>query len=389
MELKEFSAFLACLSNNKVKVPLLETYVFVEDLCRKFFFNDRNYSVEFQATRIGKVNSILLKILKEHMTAANISDKILCYVINSKGRLSLSAKGIKEILDGSKKLNHVSLVQKLKPNISNDSSFYSMELILEGFKYKAEFIECILGEYKESNNLNLGIQAREIALLLLPILEKSQKAIIERIIFEFSKDQQEKLWLRFVKILKSSIENRSRLSKIESYIIEKQVTSLENTGDFGGIVTSNTKHSVMINRSKSSLQNKLFRANTFGELPIINRNEFIQKPQLYEELGHNTEDEDEDEISEYSIDDEEESNFLEILAREKVKQSQIDLGKSGRITPDNEILFKEMKILKRSLDVVKLPNLKTHVVSPRNTMQIVPSNVKLAPILRRSNTKLF
>ncbi|OMJ74851.1 hypothetical protein SteCoe_26155 [Stentor coeruleus] len=386
----------------------LETYVFVEDLCRKVFFNDRNYSVDFQATRIGKVNSILLKILKEHITAANISDKILCYVINGKGRLSLSAKGIKEILDGSKKLNHVSLVQKLKPNISNHSSFYSMELILEGFKYKAEFIECILGEYKESNNLNLaefiecilgeykesnnlnlGIQAREIALLLLPILEKSQKAIIERIVFEFSKDQQEKLWLRFVKILKSSIENCSRLSKIESYIIEKQAISLENTEDFRGIITSNTKHSVMINRSKSSLQNKLFRANTFGELPIINRNEFIKKSQLYEELGHNTEDEDEDEISEYSIDDEEESNFLEILAREKVKQSQIDLGKSGRITPDNEILLKEMKILKRSLDVMKLPNLKTHVVSPRNTMQAVPSNVKLAPILRRSNTKLF
>lgn len=389
MELKEFSSFLTCLSNNKVKVPLLETYVFIEDLCRKVFFNDRQHSVDFQVTRIGKVNSILLKILKERTTAASTSNKILCYVQNSKSKHSLSAKGIKDILNGSKKLNHVSLVQKLRPNISDDSSFYSMELTLEGFKYKAEFVECILGEYKESTNLILSGQAREIALLLLPMLKKSQKAIIERIIFEFSKDEEEKLWLRFIRILKSSIENRARLSKIESVIIEKQVTSLENDDDFGIIFTPSSRNSVLIRKSKSTLQNKFFRANTFGELPNIHRNEVAQKPQFCEDVKDNTEDEDEDESSKSSIEDEEESNFLEILARERVKQKQIDSGKSGKITPDNEILLKEMKFIKRSLDVVKLPNLKTQIITPRNTMQVVTSNVKLAPILKRSNTKLF
>ncbi|OMJ81301.1 hypothetical protein SteCoe_18295 [Stentor coeruleus] len=389
MELKKYSEFLACLSNNKVKVPLLETYVFIDDLCRKVFFNDRQYTVDFQITRIGKVNSILLKILKEHTTVESISDKILCYVISSKGRYSFSAKGIKEILDGSKKLSHVSLVQKLKPNISNDSSFYSMELTLEGFKYKAEFVECILGEYKESYNLSLGSQAREIALLLLPILEKSQKAIIESIVFEFSKDQEEKLWLRFIKILKSINETRSRLSKIESYVIEKQATSLENADDFGVINSPRIRNSIVIKKSKSTIQGRIFRANTFAELPKINRNEFTQKPQPCEELNDKTEDEDEDENSQSSIEDEEESNFLEILARERVKQKQIDLGKPGRITPDNEILLREMKSLRRSLDAVKFPSLKAQVISPRNTMQVASSNVKLAPILRRFNSRFY
>lgn len=386
MELKDYSTLLSCLSSNKVKVPILQTYSFLENQCKKIFFNDRQNCIECLSTRIGGINSILIKIIKEHKTiASTYKSKIICYVITNKGRLSLSAENVKQILHGSRKLNRVHMIQKLSHSIQDDKSFYSMELVLDDFRYKSEFTQNVSGSLYSVTNPILHSQARDIALSLLSVLEKSQKLIIENITFEFIKDLEDKLWLRFIQILKCTKGLKPNIAKVESYIIEKTASEYTNEESKEPI---NKRLSLQI--KKTSTKHFLSRANTFADWEKGNDLRALEKKSSLVE-NSNSLDSIDSGSSEDSIEDEEDSNFLEVLARERVKQKHYDAGKTGKITPDNEMLLIEMKTVRSTLEIARLPMLKNRLAKLRRTLPAAmpATQVKLTPILRHSYTKFF
>ncbi|OMJ92442.1 hypothetical protein SteCoe_4779 [Stentor coeruleus] len=387
MELKDYPALLSCLSSNKIKVPILQTYSFIENQCKKIFFNDRQNCIECLSTRIGGINSILIKIFKDHKktTASTYKTKIICYAITNKGRISLSAEKVKQILHGSRKLNQVHLIQKLSHNIQDDTSFFSMELLFDDFRYKSEFSQNVSGSFYAVTNPTLHSQARDIALSLLPVLEKSQKLIIENIIFEFVKDLEDKLWLRFIKIIKFSSGLKPNIAKVESYIIEKTLSEYTNEESKESI---NKRLSLPI--KKTSTKHFLSRANTFSDWEKGNNLKGLEKKSSLI-VDTNSLDSIDSGSSEDSIEDQEDSNFLEVLARERVKQKNFDAGKAGKITPDDEMLLMEMKTVRTTIEMARLPMLKNGITTSRKTLPVAlpPTGVKLTPILRHSYTKFF
>jgi hypothetical protein len=260
-----------------------------------------------------------------------------------------------------------------------------MELLLDDFHYKSGFTQNISGSFYSVTNPVLHSQARDIALSLLPVLEKSQKLIIENITFEFIKDLEEKLWLRFMKISKCTKGLKPSIAKFESYIIEKPVSEYANEECKESI---NKRLSLQV--KKTSTKHFLSRANTFADWEkgadlkaLEKKTSFIENSNSLDSIDSGS--------SEDSIEDEEDSNFLEILARERVKQKYYDAGKFGKITPDNEILLMEMKTVRSTIEMAKLPMLKNKNAASRRTLPAaMPAvQVKLTPILRHSYTKFF
>ena len=92
-----------------------------------------------------------------------------------------------------------------------------------------------------------------------------------------------------------------------------------------------------------------------------------------------------------SSEDEVDDDFFEIIAREKCKKQYQAMGKVGKMTPDNEVLMKEMKIVKKSITCPKLPDIytgsKARIEKTRKTLPYIRIPGKNLGSLKNSLTK--
>ena len=383
MQAKEFSLLLNYLSLSKVRVPILETYAFSDDICKKKFFNNSQGYVETSNHRIGGIYTILVILLKDYEKTAKLKPigKNVCYVVTSKERKLLSQQSIRKILKTSKKDSlGIIYIQKLQHHCDDSQLFYTLNLNLHMCKYHSEMLININGSINKCKDTTILTTTRDIASIAVSAIEKSQQFPVESISFEFVKDDYNNLYIRSMKLTKyQKLINEFPLKRLESIIIRSprhsEAEKIEQS-----IIHLTTRNERTLRKSHTLNPRKALRAKT----------DKVQKRLLYKKhqiasISNSAKSSSLSDMESSSLEEEKDSNFLEILARERVKQKNVDIGKIGKITPDNDMLLKEMKSVKKDMSSVKIPiEYLQATKNIRKTMPAINFTGKLQPILRHS-----
>jgi hypothetical protein len=330
-------------------------------------------------TRLGGVNTLLINFLKdfEKFTSFRDQNSCLCLAYTFKDQRDLSSQDIKQMLDGRKTLPSILCLQRLKPGCK-EKLFYSIHLHIRGIKYSYKFFSISAAGLLKCKDVHLCNQAKTLSKLILSVLLKSYQNPISEITVDFISDSSKNLWVKYIKTSKEVKISKDK--KIETVILSSSESfeEGEKRSAFG------KKISPLLRRSNTLSNRKSIRNNTDSKVETL-------KKQLSTVLNNSYESEEHSRESLESDDSDIDADFFEILAREKFKINCHQAGILGKVTPDNEMLTKEMKIVKKTISTFRLPAvqgaLKDSISKSRKTLPYVILPQKYLPTLRRSITK--
>ena len=380
MEIKEFSTILSHLSSSSYKLPLLSSYFFSNSTCKKSYTNTANSNIEMSTVRQGGVNTLLINFLRdfEKVTSVREHNNYLCLAYTFKDQKALSHQDIKQILDGRKTLPSILCLQRLRP-CTKDKMFYSISLHVRGIKYSYKFFVNQAGSQLKCSDPHLVSQGKNLSKLILSILLKSYQNPITMITVDFLADSHRNLWVKYIKV---SRENSAKVKKVDTVILSSS-DSMDEAEQKN--LHGNKKLVPLLRRSNTLSNRKSIRFNTDSKVETL-------KKQLSTIINKSYESEQENSKESLDSDDSDiDADFFEILAREKFKINCHQAGIMGKVTPDNELLVKEMKIVKRTIETFRLPAVqgtsKGTIYKIRKTVPLLNLPHKYLPTLRRSLTK--
>ena len=380
MESKDYVLILGYLSEIKVRVPILDTYVFSGDTCKKLYANNSQGVLECQSNRFGGFNTLLISLIKDykHLSRLKSTNKYVCYLKTQRERKLLTQSHVKSLLEGKKRETfEIHFVQKLKPGFSDDDTVHTLHLQLDNFKYTSRLSISINGLETTCSDSIIISAARDIATTIMPIIENHEKQSLQSINFEFIRDEYGSLWLRDIKIPRFPQRAGQNVLKLKTIVIRSPSFSDSDNSDR------------VLQLSKISEEKSLKKSKTtVGRIGARARTEYIHREFLKKrtELPRppSSSDDSLDSSLDSSLEDEGDSNFLEILARERCKQKNIDSGKTRKLTPDDEMLIKEMKIVKKNISTTQVPVVRINSLPKRKTVQYTHLSSRILPVIRYS-----
>ena len=381
MESKDFFWILGCLATIKTRIPILDTYAFSGDICKKLYSNNSHGVVECIIKRFGGINTLLISLIKDYEVRSRLkpTSKYVCYLKTQRERKLLSYSNVKSILEGKKKETfEIILIQKLRPGMSDESAFYTLHLKLDQLKYTSRLSKNVNGlETTCSDNIILGT-ARDIATTIMAVLENREQISMQTINFEFVRDEYGSIWLRDIKIPRLPRRySRETLLKLKTIVINSPNRSDSENSDRISQLPKISEEKI-IKKSKSTFGRSATRAQT----DLVYR-EFSKK---LTQIPNPPSSSDESLCSslDSSLEDERDSNFFEILARERCKQKDIDIGKFRKLTPDDEMLIKEMKQVKKDIITTQVPRIRANSIPKRKTVPFTSNSSRILPPIRYS-----
>lgn len=376
MESIDFFTILTCLSVSKAKVPLLDTYMFINDICQKVFSNGSQQTIESFNKRIRGANTILIPLLKDYENLSKIKQigKYICLLTTKREKKALSYIEIKGILDRSKKMpREILYIQKINPLHYDESAFYIYKLSLNTFQYSSELFIDINGKRNICKDRMVYAEAKEIALTTLSAFEDMQKYRAANVEFDLIRDVHGKIWLQSMRISKDRPAKLNfMLKRLESIPIDSPDLSFTEKTP---VYDLKKRNSQVFRR----MQTTITRKKTCPDADSVQK-QFTKKLST---IGHD-EYEREESVYSQSSSIEDDANFLEMLARERFKQRHIDIGKIGKITPEKEYLMKEMKAVKKCISEAKLPNVRGSVTYKHNASDSEKPLFRFFPVLRQT-----
>lgn len=376
MDTKEFSIILTQLSYSKLKFPILPTFFFVNNIFHKAFVNNSLFNIEQSLVRVGGPSTLLISILKDHEKLSLHKDQsnYLCVLSTQKSQKCLKLKKIKQILEGKINFGPSICLQKLKTGCKGKLT-YSIKLSISGIKYKYKFFSVAKKTWTKCQDVFLKDQAKNLSKIVTSVLIKDTKSQISQVQVDFLCDSNHKLWIKYIKTLK---DPKTIKNSIITSVILSSDSSQESINSDTSLKINNT-----LKRSSTLTNRKIFRIRTLDKKNVYKKQLTTIVSKKCESENDNSDESLESSLSEEEDDeDEAEDNFFEIIAREKYKKQYQALGNVGKMTPDNEMLVKEMKIIKKSFTSPKLPNIQPGI--KKSTEQIR----KTLPYIRIPNSFL-